>query len=108
MSENNSPDTSEEKGTHILDEKPGMHGRQAYIWFFALLIAALVLLFGIIIPLLNLILPGTGDSYRDFLLSGTLIADISLILTLWGLGWIAGTLFNIIRFNRKARSSEEL
>ncbi|MEM8863807.1 MAG: hypothetical protein AAGD96_36315, partial [Chloroflexota bacterium] len=67
---------------------------------------ALVLLFGIIIPFLNLILPGTGDSYREFLLSRTLIADISLIFTLWGLGWIAGTGFNIVRYNRKMRAAQ--
>ncbi|MEM9777294.1 MAG: hypothetical protein AAF902_22140 [Chloroflexota bacterium] len=99
--------SSDEKGSHILDEKPGMHGRQAYIWFFGLLIAALFLLFGVIIPLLNLVSPGTGDNYRNFLLGRTLISDMSLIFTLWGLGWIIGTVFNVIRYNRKMRAAEE-
>ena len=29
MSDMESP---EQEGSHILDEKPGMHGREAYIW----------------------------------------------------------------------------
>lgn len=89
-----------EKGSHILDEKPGMHGKQAYIWFFGLLIAALVALFGLIIPFLNLVANGTGNSLRDYLLSRTIVADFSLIFVLWGLGWLIGTTYNIVQLRR--------
>ncbi len=89
-----------EEGSHILDEKPGMHGKQAYIWFFMLLIAALVALFGLIIPFLNLVANGTGDSLREYLLSRTIVADFSLIFVLWGLGWLIGTTYNIVRLRR--------
>ena len=98
---------SQEKGTHILDEKPGMHGRQAYIWFFGLLIAAILTLFFVVIPVLDFLSPGTGTSYQGFLLSRTLIADISLIFTLWGLGWLIGTIFNLVRLNRKLRQDSD-
>ena len=90
------------EGGHILDEKPGMHGREAYIWFFGLLIAALIALFGLIIPFLNLVANGTGDSVRNYLLSRTLVADFSLIFVLWGLGWLIGTIFNLFKLRRRA------
>lgn len=85
------------EGSHILDDKPGMHGKQAYIWFFMLLIGALVALFGLIIPFLNLVADGTGNSLQDYLLSRTIVADFSLIFVLWGLGWLIGTIYNIAR-----------
>lgn len=102
MSDSHEP---QEDGSHILDEKPGMHGRQAYVWFFGLLIAAIIALFFIVIPILNFLSPGTGTSYQDFLFSRTLIADISLIFTLWGLGWLIGTIFNMVRLSRKLKKS---
>ena len=104
MSDNQDP---QEEGSHILDEKPGMHGRQAYIWFFSLLIAAIIALFFIVIPVLNFLAPGTGSSYQQFLFSRTLVADISLIFTLWGLGWLIGTIFNMVRLGRKYRRPPE-
>lgn len=96
-----------EEGSHILDEKPGMHGKQAYIWFFGLLIAALVALFGLIIPFLNLISNGAGDSFRNYLLSRTIVADFSLIFVLWGLGWLIGTIFNLIKLRRNLPKTDD-
>lgn len=108
MSENQSTGNDiPEKGGHILDEKPGMHGREAYIWFFSLLIAALIALFGLIIPFLNLVANGTGDNLRNYLLSRTLVADFSLIFVLWGLGWLIGTIFNLIKLRRNLSKIEE-
>ena len=97
----------EKEGSHILDEKPGMHGRQAYIWFFGLLIAALIALFGLIIPFLNLVSSGTGDNLQNYLLSRTIVADFSLIFVLWGLGWLIGTIFNLIKLRRSMPKIEE-
>ena len=102
-----SDEQQQDEGSHILDEKPGMHGRQAYIWFFGLLIAAIIALFFIVIPVLNVLSPGTGTSYQSFLFSRTLIADISLIFTLWGLGWLIGTIFNMVRLGRKQKDISE-
>lgn len=102
-----SQDSQQEEGSHILDEKPGMHGRQAYIWFFGLLISAILALFFIVIPVLNFLSPGTGTSYQSFLFSRTLIGDISLIFTLWGLGWFIGTTFNMARLGRKQPDPSE-
>ncbi|MFT5193956.1 MAG: hypothetical protein ACI9EW_000201 [Cellvibrionaceae bacterium] len=92
-----SSDGSIEEGSHILDDKPGMHGKQAYIWFFVLLIAALATLFGLLIPFLNLVSNGTGDSLKSYLLGRTVVADFSLIFVLWGLGWLIGTIYNLIK-----------
>ncbi len=102
-----SDDNQQEEGSHILDEKPGMHGRQAYIWFFGLLIAAIIALFFVVIPILNVLSPGTGSSYQSFLFSRTLVADISLIFTLWGLGWLIGTIFNMVRLGRRRTDISE-
>ncbi|MFK7805885.1 MAG: hypothetical protein AB8G95_29915 [Anaerolineae bacterium] len=95
-----SKDEIPEEGSHVLDDKPGMHGKQAYLWFFVLLIAALITLFGLIVPFLNLVANGTGDSLRSYLLSRTIVADFSFIFVLWGLGWLIGTIFNLVRLRR--------
>ncbi len=98
MSDMESP---EQEGSHILDEKPGMHGREAYIWFMGLLIAALAALFFIVFPFLNLLSSGMGDTFRAYLFSRTLVADFSFIFILWGLGWIIGTVINVFKLRRK-------
>lgn len=103
MSDKESP----EEGSHILDDKPGMHGREAYIWFLGLLIAALIALFFIVIPFLNLLSSGMGDAFRAYLFSRTLVADFSFIFVLWGLGWLIGTIINLFSLRRKYYSEIE-